>query len=372
MSRRLLPALAAARRLRDAGRSAARRRAAASRAPARHRDGDPGGRLPRHARGRPVPLAGGRQQRADGRVGGGAERRDAERSCPRCPQREELRSRLTELWNVPRLSGPRRAGPHYAWSRNDGLQPQDVMLLGDKPADGGSVLLDPERVERRRHRRAGRHDLQRRRRARRVRGLRRRLRLAHPARARRRQRHGHRRRAALAQVHAARVEPGRQRLLVLALSRSPTPGQELSAAQPRHGGALPPAGRRRSRPTASCTPTRRTRSWNFSTDVSDDGRWLVLLHLARLGQQAPAPRAPAVRARRRAVVDASTTPGTSTSSGWATTATCSTCAPTGTRRAAASSPSTSRSPSAPRWREVVPETQGHAASRPACSGTRWC
>jgi len=59
------------------------------------------------------------------------------------PQREELRSRLTELWNVPRVSGVRRAGPRYAWSRNDGLQPQDVMCVGDKPAAGGKVLFDP-------------------------------------------------------------------------------------------------------------------------------------------------------------------------------------------------------------------------------------
>src|SRR5262245_10700641 len=42
------------------------------------------------------------------------------------PQREALRSRLTELWNVPRVSGVRRAGPHYVWSRNDGLQPQEI------------------------------------------------------------------------------------------------------------------------------------------------------------------------------------------------------------------------------------------------------
>src|SRR5262249_36210944 len=50
---------------------------------------------------------------------------------------------LTELWNVPRVSAVRRAGTRYAWSRNDGLQPQDVLVLGDRPAQGGTVLFDP-------------------------------------------------------------------------------------------------------------------------------------------------------------------------------------------------------------------------------------
>ena len=59
------------------------------------------------------------------------------------PQREELRERLTELWNVERVSGLRRVGDVYAWSRNDGLRPQDQVLVGERPAQGGRVLFDP-------------------------------------------------------------------------------------------------------------------------------------------------------------------------------------------------------------------------------------
>jgi len=59
------------------------------------------------------------------------------------PQREALRARLRELWNVPRVSGVRRVGDAYVWSRNDGLQPQDVVYTGPAPAAGGRVLFDP-------------------------------------------------------------------------------------------------------------------------------------------------------------------------------------------------------------------------------------
>jgi prolyl oligopeptidase len=58
-------------------------------------------------------------------------------------QREPLRARLRELWNVPRVSGVRRVGDAYAWSRNDGLQPQDVVYVGPVPAARGRVLFDP-------------------------------------------------------------------------------------------------------------------------------------------------------------------------------------------------------------------------------------
>ena len=60
------------------------------------------------------------------------------------PQREALRRRLTELWNTPRLTPPVRHGGLWTWSRNDGLQAQDVLMAGAEPgADGARVLLDP-------------------------------------------------------------------------------------------------------------------------------------------------------------------------------------------------------------------------------------
>jgi prolyl oligopeptidase len=59
------------------------------------------------------------------------------------PQRDALHARLKDLWNVPRLSNLQRVGKAYAWSRNDGLQAQDVLVVGEQPATGGRVLLDP-------------------------------------------------------------------------------------------------------------------------------------------------------------------------------------------------------------------------------------
>jgi prolyl oligopeptidase len=59
------------------------------------------------------------------------------------PQRDELRERLTELWNYPRLSAPVRRGGAWTWQRNDGLQAQNVVVVAPGPAAEGRVLLDP-------------------------------------------------------------------------------------------------------------------------------------------------------------------------------------------------------------------------------------
>ncbi|MGE3173069.1 MAG: prolyl oligopeptidase family protein [Planctomycetota bacterium] len=59
------------------------------------------------------------------------------------PARPELRRRLEEMWNQPRHSAPRRAGQRWFWTRNDGLQNQSVVFVGDDPRGDGEVLLDP-------------------------------------------------------------------------------------------------------------------------------------------------------------------------------------------------------------------------------------
>ena len=61
----------------------------------------------------------------------------------RIPGRDALRTRLTELWNYPRKSPPKRAGKRWAWRANDGLQNQAVLYLADSPEEEGRMLLDP-------------------------------------------------------------------------------------------------------------------------------------------------------------------------------------------------------------------------------------
>ena len=61
----------------------------------------------------------------------------------RIPARARIEARLTELWNYERYGLPSKQGPHYIYSRNDGLQNQAVLYraagLDSKP----EVLLDP-------------------------------------------------------------------------------------------------------------------------------------------------------------------------------------------------------------------------------------
>jgi prolyl oligopeptidase len=59
------------------------------------------------------------------------------------PQREAIKKRLTELWNYARYTAPSKAGGHYFYSKNDGLQNQSVLYVTDRLGDEGRVLLDP-------------------------------------------------------------------------------------------------------------------------------------------------------------------------------------------------------------------------------------
>jgi prolyl oligopeptidase len=57
--------------------------------------------------------------------------------------RDQIRSRLTELWNYPRQSAPFRMGKYYFYYRNDGMQNQSVLnmmtSLNEKPV----IFIDP-------------------------------------------------------------------------------------------------------------------------------------------------------------------------------------------------------------------------------------
>ena len=61
------------------------------------------------------------------------------------PERKALRDRLTALWNFEKYGTPSKHGRRYFYSKNDGLQNQDVLYwassLGDKARP--RVLLDP-------------------------------------------------------------------------------------------------------------------------------------------------------------------------------------------------------------------------------------
>jgi len=59
------------------------------------------------------------------------------------PQREQIRSRITELWNYSRRSLPFKEGGRYFDLRNDGLQNQWVLFVRDGIDGDARVLLDP-------------------------------------------------------------------------------------------------------------------------------------------------------------------------------------------------------------------------------------
>jgi prolyl oligopeptidase len=61
----------------------------------------------------------------------------------RVDAREQIRDRLTELWDHPRVSAPLRRGQRWFQLRNSGLQNQDVLFTMDAPGGEGQVLLDP-------------------------------------------------------------------------------------------------------------------------------------------------------------------------------------------------------------------------------------
>jgi prolyl oligopeptidase len=59
------------------------------------------------------------------------------------PEREEIKKRLTELWNYEKVTAPHKVGGRYFFFRNDGLQNQNVLYVQDKLDGKPEVLLDP-------------------------------------------------------------------------------------------------------------------------------------------------------------------------------------------------------------------------------------
>jgi len=59
------------------------------------------------------------------------------------PARAKIRERLTKLWNYERFGIPFKEGSHYFYSRNSGLQNQNVYYTVTSLTDKPRLLLDP-------------------------------------------------------------------------------------------------------------------------------------------------------------------------------------------------------------------------------------
>jgi prolyl oligopeptidase len=59
------------------------------------------------------------------------------------PLRDTLKTRITELWNYPKITAPRYVGRHWFYNRNSGLQRQSVVFTREATNGAESVVLDP-------------------------------------------------------------------------------------------------------------------------------------------------------------------------------------------------------------------------------------
>ena len=57
--------------------------------------------------------------------------------------REQLKQRLTQLYDYERFAAPEKKGGHYFYTHNEGLQNQSVLFVRDKVDGEGRVLIDP-------------------------------------------------------------------------------------------------------------------------------------------------------------------------------------------------------------------------------------
>ncbi len=62
------------------------------------------------------------------------------------PYREKIKNRLEQLWNYPKYSVPFKAGDNYFFSKNNGLQNQDVIYIQNDLNSEPEVFLDPNNL----------------------------------------------------------------------------------------------------------------------------------------------------------------------------------------------------------------------------------
>lgn len=59
------------------------------------------------------------------------------------PFREEIKNRLTKIWDYPKFSVTFKKGDRYFYFKNDGMQNQSVLYVQESLEDDARVLLDP-------------------------------------------------------------------------------------------------------------------------------------------------------------------------------------------------------------------------------------
>ncbi len=66
----------------------------------------------------------------------------------RIPYRDQIRARLSKLFDYPRISAPERAGEYYFFYKNDGLQNQAVIYYQRGRNGSPEVFIDPNELSR--------------------------------------------------------------------------------------------------------------------------------------------------------------------------------------------------------------------------------
>ncbi len=59
------------------------------------------------------------------------------------PFRDQVRERMTEMWNYPKMGLPFKEGDRYFYTYNSGLQNQDILYVKENLEEEGSIFLDP-------------------------------------------------------------------------------------------------------------------------------------------------------------------------------------------------------------------------------------
>src|SRR5262249_3873878 len=59
------------------------------------------------------------------------------------PEREAIKKRITDLWNYEKMNAPSKVGGKYFFTKNDGLQNQNVLYTEDTLDGPARMLLDP-------------------------------------------------------------------------------------------------------------------------------------------------------------------------------------------------------------------------------------